>query len=293
MGTAAIVLASPKKTMEDASGKAPGAAKPLPFTDPTKFYEQLDAQTKNLQNLKGNREAENDARVASWKKAAKYIPVVGEYAGYFLDLANWLGKKFGSNYAEQNSPEDLQAAADWIANYLLRGFVPPAPRFTEKDGANYYAAGLIKYLQGIDAAPENVRKAVNAMGTLTIANSAHPSMIRAVQDASGPGSLVPGGSLYIVAGIISALYGVPYVDAVDFTRPIYVRSHVDTSTPETLIQGHLAITADMFVQAMTAGSAHHIATTKIAIQSKKHVTVGDCGCNRPPMPRTKEDGFFG
>jgi len=89
-GTVAVIASKPK---ED-----PG---PAPFLDPNVYFKDITEQTSELAAIGASRDAESNARVASWRKAAKEIPVIGDYAGYLIDLGQWLGKVLGSNYAEQ------------------------------------------------------------------------------------------------------------------------------------------------------------------------------------------------
>jgi hypothetical protein len=239
---------------------------PATFGDPESYFRQIAEQGAEVHAMLAARQDESDERVKKWKAAAKNIPLIGDYAGYLIDLGAWLGKALGSAYAEQNSPEDLQHAADGVGRWLQVGLVPPKPLFTAKDGAKFYGADLdagIELLrEGSDkSAADNLSaRALKTMATLTILHAGCLEMRRAIADASsGNGSLRTagwyGGKLVgfesIVAGVAACEFGADYDKAFAHamsgtTRPI--RAGLETNRY-----------ANAFTETMRAASAGELA----------------------------------
>lgn len=204
--------------------------KSIPFNDPSKYFEELAKQTLEIQDLKNNRQAESDERVKKWKETFKYIPLIGAFTGTLVDIGNFFGKILGSAYKEENSPEDIQYASDWIAKYLQNGYVPNHIEFTGKSGANSYGLMLANQFNAMEKLPLIQKNAMAAIGILTIQDSGNPSMIQGLKEAAlGRGSLggtgwfdVDGkpkqvGSNSIIAGIASSEYGIPFEKTNEFS----------------------------------------------------------------------------
>jgi len=225
-GTALAFSSSGKSSSEK--------SKPIPFNNPQDYFNELSKQTIEIQNLKNNRQAESDERVKNWKVTFKDIPLLGPFTGALIDIGNFFGKLLGSAYKEENSPEDIQYASDWIATYLQNGYVPNHIEFTGKSGANSYGLKLANQFNIIAKLPTIQKNAMASIGILTIRDSGNPSMIQGIKEAAlGAGSLggtgwftVDGklkqvGSNSIIAGIAASEYGVSFDKANEFSLNQY------------------------------------------------------------------------
>jgi hypothetical protein len=270
-GTVAAVAAS----SSGASSSSATDGHPHAFGDPEAYFAAVAKEGAEVQALIASRKEESDARVKKWKEVAKQIPVIGDFAGTLIDLGAWLGKVLGSNYAEENSPEDLQHAADGIAAWLKIGLVPPKPLFTAKDGANSYGREMDRGLElvrvGTDKSEaDNLSaSALRTMATLTMLNAGCAAMDRGIADAaSGNGSL-RGVGWYgtppklvgfesIVAGVVACEYGVPFDTALAYARK--VADHAgDYPIRKGLVTNGLA---NAFTETMRAASAGELAGSK-------------------------------
>jgi hypothetical protein len=270
-GAGGTYVVQKAKTPAPAGPQLLYAPTPAAFVDPETYFRQVAQQAADVHAMLNARQDESDARVKKWKEAAKNIPVIGDFSGALIDLGAWFGKILGSNYSEENSPEDVQHAADGISKWLQVGLVPPVPLFTAKDGANSYGRemdlGLELLREGADKSEvDNLSaRALKTMATLTILDAGCPAMKRAIADAgSGNGSL-RGVGWYgtppklvgfesIAAGVASCEFGVPYDAAFAYARK--VTDHAgDYPIRAGLATNHFA---NAFTETMRAASAGEI-----------------------------------
>jgi hypothetical protein len=313
LGLAGAVAVAASSSSSSSKAKAPPAK--VPFVDAESYFQQIAQQGAEVQAIAAARADESDERVKKWKATAKQIPVIGDFAGTLIDLGAWLGKVLGSNYAEENSPEDLQHAAEGISKWIEVGLVPPVPLFTAKNGANAYGRQLDRGLellrQGADksAADNLTARALSTMATLTMLNAGCPAMDRGILDAaSGNGSLGGvgwyGGKLVgfesIVAGIASCEFGVSYDDAFAYARKVTDHAASFPIQPGLVTSGF----ANAFTETMRAASHGEIGPPKLLVK-----VAGDpgapccsacahgaptCGGDPPaPAPMTMVFGRYG
>lgn len=257
---------------------------PIMLSDPESYFQKVAEQGAEVHAIAATRQDESDERVREWKNAAKKIPYVGDYAGYLIDFGAWLGKVLGSNYAEENSPEDVQHAADGIAAWLRFGLVPPLPQFTAKNGANSYGLEMDRGIEALRVGPDKseadnlTAKALTSMATLTMLHAGCPAMMQAIVDAgNGNGSLrgvgwypiacVPGalgcstdgkrklvGFERIVAAIAHCAYGVPLEASFAYARRVTDHSRDYPIRAGLTVGGYLQGAANAFTEVMRAAS---------------------------------------